>query len=253
MDELTHRSMKRIITSITSTVLVVLVLSGCGIGDDNGDENGEPTATTVAGVSSPADLTEPETEEAIPTLADASPTEIDAGTPEPAGATPTPGIVVSAPPITIPTMPPEETTTPSAPVEETPTSPPAEAAVDADSSVGDGTSGANVAGDIDQSATPAPAASGDVAVVASCDVESYEPYQGDAGEQVTAIDTNLWSGPGVDCETVGEPLAAGAIVEILSEPVTREGSEDNFSWVAVSVGGTEGWIATVLLEPLTSD
>jgi hypothetical protein len=85
--------------------------------------------------------------------------------------------------------------------------------------------------------------------VDSCDVAELPEYTGQDPVQVTITDINIRSGPGTDCDMVGEPVPAGVSVDIISNPVEREG--DDFTWVAVSVEGVEGWLATDFLEPAT--
>jgi uncharacterized protein YraI len=83
--------------------------------------------------------------------------------------------------------------------------------------------------------------------VTSCDVADYPPYSGADPIQVTTSDVNFRAGPGTDCDPIGEPIGAGVSVEVLSDPVRREG--DEFVWVAVALDGSQGWLATDFLEP----
>lgn len=83
--------------------------------------------------------------------------------------------------------------------------------------------------------------------VDSCDVAELPEYTGQDAAQVTTIDVNVRSGPGTDCPAIGEPIPAGVEVQLLSNPVEREG--EAFIWVAVNLDGEEGWLATDFLEP----
>ena len=250
MDEITHRSLNRIVISISLTVLMMFVLSGCGIGEDDGEEDVNPTAEIEAEVTSPpVEATAPEDGVATSPPAESSPIQIDAVEAEPGEGSPTPDIVVSAPPIVVPTMIPDDIATPVQIDDVSPPAPTDEPTPADDTIIGDGTGGVPVAAD---AATPVAPAEGDITLVTGCDVGSYQAYQGDVAIQPTFIDTNLRAGPGFDCELVGESVGAGDTIEILSEPVAREGEDDSV-WVAVSVDGAEGWLATRLLEPVAAD
>lgn len=250
MDGITRRSLNRIVTSISLTVLMMFVLAACGNGDDEGEGVFDPDAVIEEEVSSPAaEATEPADEEPTSPLAVISPVVIDAGTPESAAGSPTPDIVVSAPPITVPTMAPDETATPVQIDDVSPPAPTEEISPADGTIIGDGTGGVPVA---DGAATPVAPAEGGLTLVTSCDVESYQEYQGNVAIQPTFTDANLRAGPGFDCELLGESVGPGDTIEILSEPVAREGEDDSV-WVAVSVDGTEGWLATQLLEPVEAD
>jgi hypothetical protein len=218
--------------------LVALALAGCGGGDDGGDGTStsavESTAASIDESPTPAVLTQ-----SSPVNSTTAATEQSA---TPGAATPTPAIVVSAPPVVIPTPRPAEAT----PVASGASAPPVIST--ASVSVGDGTGGPMTAVSA-ASGTPVAAATpvGAAETVASCDVADYPPYTGDQPVQMTTIDVNFRAGPGTDCPAIGEPIGAGVAVDVLSDPVRREG--DDFVWVAVSLDGEQGWLATDFLEP----
>ena len=249
MDERTHRSLTRTIFAIVTIALAVLVLSACGVGGDD-EEPEDPTE--------PADVVEstPVAESVVDLTGDSSPADVSSaqaptdvpvqGTPAD-GATPTPAIVVSAPPVAIPTSVPTPPATPG------PAGATALAETEGDDVViGDGTGGAVTGAEPGQAepdgATPATQPDAADTTVGSCEVASYPPYTGDDATRLTTIDVNFRAGPGTDCDSIGDPLSAGTVVEVLSSPVTREG-DDQFLWVAVSIDGSEGWLATEFLEP----
>jgi hypothetical protein len=242
MDELTPRTKKRAAAGALSIVMAVMVLAGCGIGGDNGDETATAAVeTSVSSAPNVANTPSVQVEtESSPVL---GATESEAGA-TPGAATPTPAIVVSAPPVVMPTAPPTEAATPTAPgAIATPV--PAAGGV----AVGDGTGGpgaipAEAATPAGEAATPEVAAA---LTVTNCDAVDYPPYSGDSPTQITTADVNFREGPGSDCTAIGEPIGAGVAVEVLSDPVEREG--DDFVWVAVSLDGQEGWLATEFLEP----
>lgn len=259
MDDRAQRSPGRRVLTLSVMAAFLAVLSACGTG---GGDNNTNTATVAP------DTVEAPTDEAVVDLTGqattapvSSPTDqnlASIGATEPGSASPTPAVVVSAPPIIVPTSVPTQQGTPSAP--QTAASPASavtaptatvQAGVGAGSSIGDGTGGAPAGAP--QLEVPAaggtPGATAPRATVAtSCDMPSYPAYTGDAAAQVTTSDVNFRSGPGADCEAIGEPLASGVSAQLLSDPVTREG-DDQYQWVAVSIDGTDGWLATEYLEP----
>lgn len=60
-------------------------------------------------------------------------------------------------------------------------------------------------------------------------------------------DLNFRVGPGSDCDAIGDPLAQGAHLTVISDPVAREG--DPARWVQVNVDGQIGWVAQEFIEP----
>ena len=242
MDERKQRSLWRTIVSIGSLALVMLVLSACTVGgdDEDGDATEESTETVVAAeISTPSgDVNSEEGADSTPVV-DSTPTTAATvvATPDPGGASPTPEIVVSAPPVTVPAA-----TESNVPTQASPEA-------DASSLVGvldEVVTGGDETTDFAAS-TPAPDTTAAETTVTSCE-DVAPPLEGGTALYVTTSDVNFRNGPGTDCDPIGEPLGQGASVEVLSEPVTREG-EDEFLWVAVSVDGTEGWLATEFLEP----
>ncbi len=242
MSEPLRRTLRQVKIAAVSTALVVLVLTGCGVGGDDDEptatasDDGSPAISTTA----PTDLTADATQ-----IDNGSPDATEAGTPE--GVTPTPSIVVSAPPVTIPTAVPTPAATPTLPDGEQDAG-----ASPGSASLGDGTGGAPPAaeaGDLTPAngATPASTPVG-VTTVSSCEVDSVPPSSdGEPVPQVTTSAVNLRTGPGTDCDVLGDPFAAGVVVTVLSAPVERTG--DEFTWVAVAIDGVEGWMATEFLEP----
>lgn len=241
MDHGMPRTLTRVVRGFLATALVALALAGCGGGDD--DEDGtatsavESTAATVEESPTPVVLTE-----SSPTEGERQGTEVAAS---PGAATPTPAIVVSAPPVIIPTPSPSEAT-PVAP--DPPNAPATPIVATASILMGDGTGGPMADG-----ASPAgtPLAGGTPVAgsvtVDSCEVAELPEYLGSDPQQVTIDAVNFRSGPGTDCPVIGEVIDAGVTVEVLSNPVEREG--EDIVWVAVNVDGEEGWLATEFLEP----
>lgn len=242
MDERKQRSLWRTIVSICSLALVLLVLSACTVGgdDDEGDATEEPTETVAAAeISTPSSNVDPEgTADSTPSVGTTpAGASTVVATPDAGGASPTPEIVVSAPPVTVPA--------------EVDTDVPAQASPqpDATSLVGvldQVVTGGDETTDFQES-TPVLDTTGVETTVTSCE-GTAPPLEGGTETYVTTSDVNFRNGPGTDCESIGEPLGEGAVVEVLSEPVIREG-DDEYLWVAVSIDGTEGWLATEFLEP----
>lgn len=236
MDQRRLQPLTRAARGAIATAMVVLVLAGCGGGDDNGTATSEVESTAAVTAESPT----PEMVTETSPVGDA--TEAAEAGATPGAATPTPAIVVSAPPVVIPTPRASDAT----PV--VPGAPATPVVATASSETGDGTGGpmsaaSEAGGTPGAVATPA----GVAELVDSCDVPQLPPYTGSDPVQVTVIDVNFRAGPGTDCDPVGEAIPAGVSVEVLSDPVDREG--DDFTWIAVSLDGEEGWLATDFLEP----
>lgn len=137
---------------------------------------------------------------------------------------------------------------------------------DSGSDTGDGTSGAPPEDEVVQSATPAsststpapsaspeaastPDAGGPLPVVTSCDVQDVPPFTGDVTVYTLTVDLNFRTGPGADCDMIGDgPLGEFSVVEVVGGPVEREGDESG-EWVQVAVGDQVGWLALDFLEP----
>ncbi|HEV2066897.1 MAG TPA: SH3 domain-containing protein [Thermomicrobiales bacterium] len=266
MDQPTPNALRRPFEMLFSAALVLIVLAGCGDGDEEGEtafEDADVAETveeadvaetdedidvieTVEDADIAAEATEPPEAEIPDVAGEVAATPADRvvavadGTPIAAerDATPTPAIVVSAPPVEVATDVPPEAATPAGTA---PVATPAVTATVEEPVVDEGTPG-----------IPSDEAVGALeevlAVAESCTVETFPAYEGDAPVQVTTADVNFRAGPGTDCELISEPLPPGTTVEVLSEPVSREGQPD-FEWVAVSVNGTQGWIATDFIEP----
>ena len=99
----------------------------------------------------------------------------------------------------------------------------------------------------DGQATPEEAGEA-ASVVDSCEPNEIPAFEGDDPDFVVTADLNFRQGPGQDCDPIGEgPLAEGSSVVALSEPVTREGEDQQ--WVQVEVDGEPGWVAAEFLEP----
>lgn len=265
MGQRTRQALKRPFGVLFSAVLMMLVITACGSGDEDDATQTEDVSTAdlveVATPGTGASTSEAETEIGTPPLLEpvtSSPADgianITQGTPTAdtgGSASPTPAIVVSAPPVQMPTQAPQIIASPGAGADATPASGldlPGLPGV-----TGDGTGGAPVGGGDDEAADADGEDQADVAVsttVESCQVDEIPPYTGDQPVQVTTEDVNFRSGPGTDCDLVfDEPLGVGAVAEVLSDPVTREG-EPEFTWVAINIDGTVGWIVSDFLEPV---
>ncbi len=87
------------------------------------------------------------------------------------------------------------------------------------------------------------------ATVEDCDPEEIPPFEGDDPNFVTTVDVNFREGPGQDCDRIGDaPLGQGREVLVLSEPVTRDGEDQE--WVQVEIDGETGWVAAEFIEPV---
>ncbi len=257
MDERAQRSPRRRVLTLSVMALFLAVLSACGTGGGDDDNATEPAET----IEAPTEETVTDLTGQPTTVVVSSPAEQTlgpSGTPASGSASPTPAVVVSAPPIVVPTAAATEPGTPLAPVTTaspvsaageapTPTGP---AGTGVGTSIGDGTGGAPASApeaEVPTEGTPGATTPG-AAVATSCDMPNYPPYTGDTPAQVTTSDVNFRAGPGADCDAIGGPIGAGVSVEVLSDPVTREG-DDQFEWVAVTFDGSDGWLATEFLEP----
>lgn len=247
MDERKQRSLWRTILSICSLALIVLVLSACTVGgdDDDSDATEEATETVVAAeISTPAsnNTIDDPSNDSTP-IADSTPTQASGviATPDAGGGSPTPEIVVSAPPVSVPDEEGDDASAQASP----------EAGTDTSSLIG---ALQSVVGDDEtdttefESSTPVAVATGAETTVTSCD-DVAPALEGGTETWITNSDVNFRDGPGTDCDPIlAEPLGEGAVVEVLSEPVVREGDDENL-WVAVSVDGTDGWLATEFIDP----
>lgn len=229
--------------------LAVILLGACGNGDDS-ESIGETSLGTVEDI--PIDDTaEPLTGSPV------SGDEAFAGSPD-AAVVASPGVNVSSPPITLPTMTPTVPPTVGTPASDGSASDLANASETEDSVAGDGTGGAvslpgNAEPDSSETVVASPEAS-TVSVdstVDSCSVSVYEAYTGADAVQMTTVDLDLLAGPGSDCDVLDGPIPAGTQIEVLSDPVERT-SDDQLTWLAVSIDGAEGWLASENLEPVGS-
>src|SRR5215203_2944082 len=84
-------------------------------------------------------------------------------------------------------------------------------------------------------------------VVDSCEPDEIPAFAGDDPNYVVTTNLNFRTGPGQDCDPIGDgPLAEGSAVVVLSEPVTREGEDRE--WVQIEVDGEPGWVAADFIE-----
>lgn len=89
----------------------------------------------------------------------------------------------------------------------------------------------------------------DPVAVSSCEPETVPAFEGAQSEFITTADVNFRTGPGADCDTIGEgPIGSNFPVTVLSGPVTREG-DDQFTWVQVQILDQTGWVVLEVLEP----
>jgi hypothetical protein len=66
---------------------------------------------------------------------------------------------------------------------------------------------------------------------------------------VTTTDVNFRTGPGSDCDTIGDgPLGSSIPVAVMSAPVVREGEEE-YTWVQIRVNDIIGWVVVDFIEP----
>ena len=273
------------IRTVAMLILVTVVAASCGpLGDDEdptatSETLSQPTSESVtapapAGTDEPGDST-PQTvvDEISDLIVDGLATP--AGTPEvasPDGEEPPNGgseVVVSTPAV------------PGLTDDESGATPlPSEGGGDTESqdaqlAGSDGTSGATPAGGelgpatestIAPEATPggtpglavleetAPPADVDLGAIDPVAVNSCDPTDVPLlvdGELsfVTTTDVNFRTGPGTDCDTIGEgPLGSNIPVAVLTAPVVREGDEENV-WVQIRVNDVTGWVVVDFIEP----
>jgi hypothetical protein len=85
--------------------------------------------------------------------------------------------------------------------------------------------------------------------VTSCEPGNVPPFGGEQSAFITAQDVNFRTGPGADCDLIGEgPIGINIPVTLLSGPVVRDG-DDEFTWVQVQIADTVGWVVADVLEP----
>lgn len=214
-------------TSAVGLLAVALVLGGCGTVDDDGEATAESTVdasgtleiTDSSPASSPAASSTAETSSTpVPDTGDGS------GAATPAAA---PELATPASPVS------QSGQTPVAGRQRPPQS--------TEAAIPDGV--ATPSGDADSGTETA---SEDV--VDSCDPDTVPEFSGDTDAYVVAENLNFRTGPGVDCDPIGESvLASGTGLTVTSDPVIRDG--DGTEWVRVEVEGQEGWVAIEFIEP----
>jgi len=246
------------VTSVAVLIALSGILTACGGGDDNK----EPTATTVPANAQPTVVATPPP--VVPTATATTVTSPPRNTDMSSPRTEEQGTPVTSVPAATPATIVTESATPAnqmveeAATPEAPEAPAGPQTASGTESVGDGTSGAPEAAS-EAPASPAPSASpmasaspqagGPVPVVTSCDVQDVPPYTGDVTVYVLTVDLNFRAGPGSDCDMIGDgPLGEFSAVEIIGGPVEREGDESG-EWVQVEVGDQVGWLALQYLEP----
>ncbi|MBA2470239.1 MAG: hypothetical protein H0V37_12610 [Chloroflexia bacterium] len=246
-----------------SLTIAALVITGCGpLGDDDADPTAtEDTisqpivATDEAPHATPASQFESTVgPESTPVVSLSTPVVTDA-TVEPAGnaATPVQSNIAIA----------------GTPVEPQGTQAPVNGTSGADLSGSDGTSGAtpdqgastggtDVSPAVADSATPAAGVTPEALnldeleplSVSSCEPESIPPYTGGQVIYLTNSDVNFRTGPGADCDAIGDgPIGINIPVLLLSGPVVRTDIDDQFEWVQVQIGSETGWVVLDVLDP----
>jgi len=84
--------------------------------------------------------------------------------------------------------------------------------------------------------------------VAGCEPETVPPFDGAQAAFFTVSDVNFRTGPGADCDTIGDgPIGVNIPVTVLSGPVIRD--DDDFVWVQVQILDQTGWVVIEVLEP----
>lgn len=254
----------RLMSWITLTV-AAMAMTACGpLGDDESDptataesmsqpalSSAEDAAATPGTEDLPPDpvLATPATSFSTPGVNDLAgtpdqPFTVIVGTPaapEPAGtvdATPfdaAPSLGVAGSDGTTGATPNSGNAPPAAPPDSTPTDYPAAAVV--------ATPGAGATSEAVELAELAPVP------VGGCDPETIPPFNGTQVIFLTVSDVNFRTGPGADCDIVGDgPLGTNVPVTVLSGPVIRE-DEGQFTWVQVQVFDQTGWVIAEALEP----
>jgi hypothetical protein len=250
---------------IALTAVLCLLVTACGIGDtdEGSDESDEPSSAqpTVQGPGTDAsdqDNGSPE-----------SPANIDLSSPDAAGTPLQTDDQVGPSPVSGDATPEDSAVlvpglATSTPVDD------ATPAVD-QPPTGDGTTGAPPPAQGGSSAgtpaageaTPTPAAATgstpdaelgtavagrEISVVDGCEVEDVPAFTGATSTYRVNSELNFRSGPGTDCELIGQaPLDVSTVVEVIGGPVTRQG-EDGIEWVQVRVGEETGWVALEFLD-----
>lgn len=278
-----HWMESRSISRVTAAVMAITlsaVLTACGGGEDEA----EPTATSVPVNAQPT----------VEASVESTPETLTVSTPEPTPPPPPPNTDMSSPRSgsseeSTPEIGAQSTPPPMTGGETATTATPADTAAEASTpasqggetsatpqptsttestpvsqGTSDGTSGAGqeaqvsgatpeaaatpVAGEeTAESATPEPSA--EVPVVTSCDVADVPAFTGEVTSYVLSVDLNFRQGPGADCGLIGDgPLGEFSAVEVVGGPVVREG-DDSGEWVQIEVGGQVGWVAFQYLEP----
>lgn len=117
------------------------------------------------------------------------------------------------------------------------------------SAPGDGTTGGLPAEDEDMPADDAsPEATTETALVDSCEPAQVPEFTGENDAFIVVEDLNFRTGPGVDCDLVGDSLLeSGTALTVTSDPVVRAGEDPE--WVRVDVEGEDGWVAVDFIEP----
>lgn len=250
---------------IALTAVLCLLVTACGIGDtdegsnetdepssaqptvqapgtDGSDENnGSPEAPTNIDLSSPGAEGNPlETDAQVrpsPVAGDATPAD---------SAVPVPGLAASTPGVDgtpAADQPPTGDGTTGAP-------PPAQAGSSAGTpAAGEATpASAAAGGSTPDAGAGTAAADGEIPVVDGCEVEDVPAFAGATSTYRVNSELNFRSGPGTDCELIGQaPLDVSTVVEVIGGPVTRQG-EDGIEWVQVRVGEETGWVALEFLD-----
>lgn len=85
-------------------------------------------------------------------------------------------------------------------------------------------------------------------IVTSCEPNEVPQFTGTNPDYIVKEDLNFRVGPGSDCDAIGDPLAQGVHLTVVSDPVAREDSPDR--WVQVNVDGQIGWVALEFIEPV---
>ena len=84
--------------------------------------------------------------------------------------------------------------------------------------------------------------------VDGCQPETVPPFDGNQTAYITNSDVNFRTGPGADCDTIGDgPIGVNIPVTVLSGPVDR--ADDEFVWIQVQIVDQTGWVVIEVLEP----